>query len=443
MSRRNRTMYRRLAPAAAGLAAVALVVTACGPAGGSDGEGSEDGPTEFTFLTMTENPQIGDELTRLSEGACADQNAALPLVINAIPQGEVNNRVPLLASQDALPVMFVSPTTESRVGGDMYESGSLLDLESTFNDLGIMDNVLPAVADTVKTIYGSMVSIPFQYNIEGFWYNKQLFADHGIDIPQTWAEFEGAAATLQAAGVQPLSVSGAQGWTGTRYLSTYLARTQGADWYQDLADGSASFSDPEYLEAMTELAGLGEAGYFGEGVTSRDMDTMTSQFLAGNVGMIYNTTAFLSQIYNEGENPLGPDAIGFFPFPEVDGGAGSALDYPANTGAVTALNASLYNEEVGDWLVCISENYGSSLMENQGSISGFVQNSEVESPALVSEVVEQMEAATGAVLWFDAPFGARLSTAAGNNVGLLIDGGMSPEEYASALDQAFSEDSNG
>lgn len=434
---------RRLVPALAGAAALALIATACGPADsgedGSAGDG-EGGATEFSFLTITENPQVGNELERLADGACADADAALPLSIETIAQSEVNNRVPLLASQDALPVMFISPTTESKVGGDMYESGALLDLESTFNDLGIMDDVLPAAAETVKTIYGSMVSIPFQYNIEGFWYNKQLFADNGIEVPTTWADFKEAAATLQAAGVQPLSAAGTQGWTITRYLSTYLARTQGADWYSDIVDGNASFSDPEYLEAMQEVASLGEAGYFGEGITSRDMDTVTSQFYAGNVGMIYNLSSMLSSLYDEAQNPLGPDAFGFFPFPEVEGGAGSISDFPANTGTVTAISADLYNDKVGAWLTCIAENYGSSLMENQGAISGFVQNTEVEQPALVSDIVGQMESATGAVIWLEAPFGARFGDAAGTNAGPLLDGGISPEDYASGLDEAIAAD---
>lgn len=433
---------RRMGPVVAGVAALALLATACGPAGDSDGgaTGGDGGATEFSFLAITENPQVPDELQRLAEGACAAENEALPLTIETIAQAEVNNRVPLLASQEALPVMFISPTSESKVGGDMYESGALLDLEATFNELGIMDNVLPAAAETVKTIYGSMVSIPFQYNIEGFWYNKQLFADNGIEIPTTWEDFTAAAATLQEAGVQPLTASGVQGWTITRYLSTYLARANGVDALQTVAEGEAAFSDPEYLVAAQEVAALGEAGYFGEGVGSRDVDTMTSQFFAGNVGMMYNGSWTLSSIYDEEQNPLGPDAFGFFPFPEVEGGEGSINDYPANTGTVTAINADLYNDEVGDWLVCISENYGSSLMENQGAISGFVQNTEVETPELVGEIVSQMEGATGAVIWFEAPFGARFGDAAGTNAGPLLDGGISPEDYMALLDEAIAAD---
>ncbi|WP_154792544.1 extracellular solute-binding protein [Occultella kanbiaonis] len=443
MSARIRSRRARLVPSMAGLAALSLLAVACAPAGGDSGGGSDGGgddqggATEFTFLTTVENPQIRDELTRLSENQCAAENEALPLVVDTIPQADVNQRVSVLASQDALPVMFVSPTSESKVGGDMYESGALLELEETLTDLGVWEDVLPAAASTVNAIYGDMVSLPFQYNIEGFWYNKQIFADNGLEVPTTWAEFTEAAAALDAAGVQPLTASGAQGWTITRYISTYLARANGVDALAQVTDGSASFTDPDYLIAAQELATLGEAGYFGQGIVSRDMDTVTAEFFGGTAAMMYNGSWVLSNVYDEEQNTIGVDNIGFFPFPEVEGGAGSIDDYPANTGTVTAVSASLYNDKVGAWLACIAENYGSSLLENQGAISGFVQNTEVDGvEPLVAEITERMVDAQDAVIWLEGPFDQRFGDAAGLSAGSLVDGGISPEDYMAQIQDA-------
>ena len=30
--------------------------------------------------------------------------------------------------------------------------------------------------------------LPLQYNIEGIWYNKKIFAAHGLTAPATWPE---------------------------------------------------------------------------------------------------------------------------------------------------------------------------------------------------------------------------------------------------------------
>jgi len=440
MSTRNHEPRKRLIPTLAGLAALSLLAAGCAPAAEGDNGGSDgsEGPTEFSFLTVVESPQIRDELTRLSKNQCAEENEALPLAVETIPQADVNQKVSLLASQGALPVMFVSPTTESRVGGDMYEAGKLLDLEKALKDVGAWEDVRPAAAATVKSIYGDMVSLPFQYNIEGFWYNKEIFAENGIEVPTTWEEFTQAASTLKSAGVQPLTAAGSQGWTITRYISTYLARAHGSDALDAVKSGDAAFTDPDYLVAAQELAELGANGYFGQGVASRDMNTMLADFLGGTAGMMYDGSWVLSNIADEEENKIGTENIGFFPFPAVENGEGNINDYPANTGTVTAVNKALYNDDVGAWLGCIAKNYGSSLLANQGAISGFAQNEEVEGvPRLVAEVNQRMDKAKEPVQWLEAPFNSRFADAAGLNAGTLLTGGISPEDYMSKLQSSL------
>ena len=33
-----------------------------------------------------------------------------------------------------------------------------------------------------------LYELPVELNIEGFWYNKKIFADNGIAVPTTWDE---------------------------------------------------------------------------------------------------------------------------------------------------------------------------------------------------------------------------------------------------------------
>ena len=86
--------------------------------------------------------------------------------------------------------------------------------------------VEPAAIDTIKKLYGGQFDVlPYEYNIEGFWYNKKIFAAHGLTVPTTWPELVSDAAKLKAAGVLPLSASGQQGWPLTRLISGYLYRS--------------------------------------------------------------------------------------------------------------------------------------------------------------------------------------------------------------------------
>ena len=49
----------------------------------------------------------------------------------------------------------------------------------------------PAAASTVEQVYGGMYSMPYQYNIEGIFYNKEILADNGIEEPETWDDLAG------------------------------------------------------------------------------------------------------------------------------------------------------------------------------------------------------------------------------------------------------------
>lgn len=49
-------------------------------------------------------------------------------------------------------------------------------------------------------------------------YNKQIFADNGIEVPTTWAEFEDVVAALKKAGVTPIEMAGAEPWAGSMSL---------------------------------------------------------------------------------------------------------------------------------------------------------------------------------------------------------------------------------
>ena len=48
----------------------------------------------------------------------------------------------------------------------------------------------------MENVYGGMVSLPYQYNLEGIWYNKQMFSEAGVDEPQTFQELLDASASL-------------------------------------------------------------------------------------------------------------------------------------------------------------------------------------------------------------------------------------------------------
>jgi len=420
--------------------AVSTVAVLAGCGGDETGDpGATEVPSEasgaesFSLLINDDNQVVQDELTALAEDECVAANDELALEIETVPQAGLDQQLQLLGGQDALPAQFAASGSPA-VTKDLHDAGLTLDLEAALTDLGVIDSIEPAAVSTIENLYGGFIVLPYQFNIEGVWYNKEIFAANGLDVPATWEDLVAAAEALESAGVQPFSSSGAEGWPITRLISGYLFRSLGPDALQQVADGEAKLTDPEYVEAAQAIADLGAAGYFGQGVGSVDYNTAVATFLTGGAAMFYMGSWTLGAFNDPAQNEIGAENIGFFPFPDVTGGAGSSDQLPANVGLPIAVSASSYNDKVGAWLACIAENYGAAALEDQGSITGFTVNGDVgETPVLTQLVQETIASTTETTGWFETLFGAKATATSQQNAAPLVSGSVTAEEFMSKV----------
>lgn len=423
----------------AALLASAGIIAALAACGGDDSAtgsgGGGEGATELSALFTTENAQVPAALNDLAAGECKAENDALPLAIEQTPGTNMQQKVQLLAGQDALPVFFAANNPFIVPGGALQEAGQVADFEEVLTDLGVIDQVTPAARSTLDKLFdGTFPSLPFQFNIEGIFYNKQIFADNGLEVPTTWDALLEAAQTLKDAGVTPFTASGKTGWTISRWIGAYLFRSIGPEAMDAIRAGDAKLTDPEYVEAAQAVADLGASGFFTEGITNLDFDTAQQQLLDGDVAMMYGLTSMLSKINDPELNNVGAENIGFLPFPEVEGGAGSIEQLPANVGSPTAMSSKLYDDAVGGWLTCIANNFASNVMENQGTFSGFKLSAPPENaPPLTAELQTLIDNTDETVLWFEALFPQKAVTDASNNAAPLVTGAMSADQYMQVL----------
>jgi raffinose/stachyose/melibiose transport system substrate-binding protein len=275
--------------------------------------------------------------------------------------------------------------------------------------------------------------VPFQFNVEGIFYNKKIFAEHGITVPTTFTELLADSAKLKAAGVTPITASGnASGWTISRWIGILLYRELGPNAMEDIENGSAKLTDADYVWAAQQVADMGKDGYFANGITSLTYSQSVDQFLTGGAAMMYNGSWLLAEI-NSSQNTQGNN-IGFMPFPAVAGGKGTIDQYPANTGSPNVINAKLYGTNGKAWLKCIAENYGSASLKDQGTFSGFKVNTPVSNLSPLSQQVQSIiSTASTSVLWFEALFDQKANSDAENNAAPLVTGQMSAAQYMSTL----------
>lgn len=425
---------RRLTLAAGLSLALVVPLAACAETSEPGGDDNLSNLESFTVLSANENEALRTQLDALAANQCATQNEVLPLEHQTTAQADTVQTITLRASQGALPAHFIAGTAQVRPSGDLGQANLVLDLEEALTEAGAWDNVLPAASSTVKNVYGHMVSMPYQYNIEGIWYNKAIFAEVGISEPQTFDELIAASDALLAAGYQPFAMPGAANWPLTRLMGMYIHRNVGPEAMIDIRDANRELTEAEYLAGAQALADMAAAGYFGDGFISTEPAAANAAFLSGQAAMKYDGSWFLGNINNADDNLIGAENVGLMPFPAVSGGAGDINHWAANAGTAHAVNPETYDSRVADWLSCIAENYGAQALGSAGIISGFAVNSEVtgvpETTAAVQETITTIEQT---VLWFEALFDSESNSLAQSNVSLLVTGQMTPEQYMDEL----------
>ena len=186
----------------------------------------------------------------------------------------------------------------------------------------------------------------------GVFYNKEKFANAGVEVPTTFAEFEAALETFKAAGETPIMYGNLDGWPA---IHTYgeLQNVYNPDQtYLDnfiYGRGDVSFDQPGNVEAAAKLQEWVEKGYFTEDFNGIGYDDIWPLFSNGE-GAMYITGTWISANLLEGSSA---DQIGFFLVPPLE--AGAAKPVVAGTSTAYTIRKSSPNQDLAaeyiDWMM--------------------------------------------------------------------------------------------
>jgi ABC-type glycerol-3-phosphate transport system substrate-binding protein len=191
---------------------------------------------------------------------------------------------------------------------------------------------------TLGTVNGQVYSIVYKAaNKSTFWYNTAEFAQAGITPPKTWSDLLKNAQALSDAGITPISIGGADGWTLTDWFENVYGSEAGPAMYDKLTHHQIPWTDPSVIQALTTLGQLfgnqkliagGDAG----ALQTTFNDSVTQTFTSPpKAAMVYEGDFSSTVITSTTKSKLGTDAK-FFPFPAagsttnfVDGGGDAAI----------------------------------------------------------------------------------------------------------------------
>jgi len=416
------------------MAAVGITTTSLSMLPASAVASGGSGAVHATLLITAGDPSQQVLQTLMAEYAKIHPGSTL--TVTQIVQSSVDQKLTLDASAGDLPTIFIgpqSPTQQGQFGTEGYS----LNIQTALTSLGVYNDLNPAAVKILKTLEGGLYAIPDQLAMEGFWYNKKIFAQNNITPPTTWSAMVSDAAALEAKGIQPFAADGSDGWPLTRLISGYIFRDLGPNALLKVKDGTAKLTDPQYVAAAQQVADLGAKGYFGKGFATLDYSAAEAEFLDGEAAMFYMGSWALPDFANPKLSEIGASDVGYFPVPAVAGGAGAVTDTPMNCGEPLMFSAKAYNAADAQWLKFVAENFGNVALK-QGDITGFEVLPKVTTATPLMQIVQhQIAVTTTPVLWFEAYFSSKATTVAQSDAAPLVDGGMSAQQYMSNVQAAL------
>ena len=165
---------------------------------------------------------------------------------------------------------------------------------------------------------GKLTSIVEQPSVGGVFYNKDAFADAGIEkTPATWTEFLAACEALKNAGYYPLALDAAYADFTFGY---HLARVIGEDAAIDLTVNGGWSENEGAIKAADQIIDFVKAGYLADGAPDQ---YPASQNKMGNPvdGKKAAKVVCAQYVINEVDGAAVENVNwGMFNYPEVEGG---------------------------------------------------------------------------------------------------------------------------
>lgn len=191
---------------------------------------------------------------------------------------------------------------------DMYKSGGLLDVTDIWT-AAVAAGDLPESLSAAFTFDGKQYAIPQSSSYWVVFYNKKVFEANSITVPTTWDELMTAADTLKTADVTPFFATVDGRWPSFIWWEELLIRSD-PQFYKDLCDGKAKYTDPQAVAAIETWKGMLEKGYFTELDSPMD-ENLAASFQAGEVAMVPLGTWF-QQTFIAADLVPGEDFDAFF-----------------------------------------------------------------------------------------------------------------------------------
>ncbi|MFI2704137.1 ABC transporter substrate-binding protein [Cellulosimicrobium composti] len=285
----------------AAVAALPLALGACGNAGGA---GGSDDQTLTIWHYESDDSAMGQAWAKAIE-IFEEENPDVEVVVEKQTFEQIQKNAKIVLTGDDVPDVMeynkgnatagqlaaqglLTPLTDaaSERGWDEKLSGSL-QTTATYDEQGLMGS-------------GDWYGVPNYGEFVQVYYNKDMFAEHGLEVPTTLDELETVMQTFADHGVTPLAEAGAEYPMGQLWYELVLANADRdfVDQYQ-LFDGDPDFHGPEMTQATETLDEWIKAGYVASDSAALTAEDMGVSFINGTYPMMVSGSWWFGRIVEE------------------------------------------------------------------------------------------------------------------------------------------------
>ncbi|MFJ4947405.1 extracellular solute-binding protein [Streptomyces sp. NPDC088760] len=411
-----------------------LGVTALSGCGGDSDGGSSSGTTTVEWWNISTTEPTKTVWAALARKFEAD-NPKVKIKIVQLENDAYKSKMTALTASGKLPDIF--HTWGGGVLRQQVDAGLVEDLTDRTKPWA--DGLLP-VAKEPYLLDGKAYGIPFDIGMIGFWYNKALFKKAGISTPPTtWSGFLDAVRKLKAAGVTPLALAGKEKWPGMYYWAYLAMRTAGVDALRKAGE-SKDFTGAGFVQAGQHLKELVDLQPFQKGFLGAAYSTPTGQ--AASVGNGKAAMELMGQwapvVEADAGKGLGAN-LGFFPFPEVEGGNGKITEVFGGGGG-HALRRGAPQAAVDFLEFFASQTTDRELVKKTGVLPVVPAAESALTDPNLKAVQAQLKAATGFQLYLDQAYAPAVGQEVNDSVAALIAGSKSAEQVAQSITRTAKEE---
>lgn len=435
------------AAAVAAAAAVALVLSGCAGGGGGaadPGDVDPDGeiqPREISWLLS--RPADGGVITAMQQIAeeYAEEHPGFSLNLITTPdRPSYIQKYETLAAANKLPELFDTDATP--FAKKLADQGRMIDAEKLLESLDLYDDYRPAALNYQRFDDGSLYMIPFEFQLEFFWYNTALFEQAGVEVPESLDDIPAMCTALSESGITPIALDGQDQWPLERYMAYHPFRTAGPEYVQELKKGDAKFADPDGEAAVEWLHSLGEAGCFAQGFSSTGYADAQALFTSGKAAMYNIGTWELANLATENLDAAVRDDVDYFTLPLTPDAVTDANEYVTPSGIGMAVNANTFDPLVRDFLAFALERYP-EVYAATGALSP-TSNVETTIPdnatPLYERAVEQAnDVGERIAMPWDTQLDPTSNTRLQQELTLLVQGEITPDEFIETMDATIAQ----